>query len=76
MSVQKLCTLSVGQWGVVEQIEPDCPLRERLLLLGFAPGERVCRMYTDKKGFLSAYRVENSLIAVRKTDAASVLVRV
>ena len=74
MSLMKMHTLSLGQWATVDSVE-DSPLRAHLRQLGFERGERVCRIYTDSSAFLSAYRVENTLIALRKNDAASVLVR-
>ena len=75
MSVKKLDMLSPGQWAVVYRVE-NSPIQRRLEQLGFTKGERVCRMYTDRSGFLSAYRIENSLIALRRTDAESVLVQI
>ena len=70
-----LCDLSLGESGVIESIRPDSPICDRLMQLGFLSGERVCRGYTDGKAFLSAYRIGNTWIALRRTDASAVLIR-
>ena len=74
MPLQKLYTLPLGQWANVREVETDSPLYDRLRRLGFQENVRVCRMYTDSADFLSAYRIDNTMIALRRCDAAAVLV--
>ena len=73
MSCTAMCNLAVGQSGTIERVG-DTPFGERLVQVGFVPGERVCRAYSDAHGFLSAYRIGNTLIALRRPDARSVRV--
>lgn len=75
MSVIPMCALAVGQTGEIVRVADGARLGARLRQVGFAQGERVCRAYTDARGFLSAYRVGGTMIALRRSDAGSVLVR-
>lgn len=75
MSIQPLCDLLPGQCAVIERVTASEPLRARLGQLGFLPGERVCRSFGDAYAFLAAYTVEGACIALRRPDAATVLVR-
>ena len=70
-----MCALAVGQAGEIVQVDDGARLGARLRQVGFVRGERVCRAYTDAHGFLSAYRVGGTMIALRRPDAESVLVR-
>ena len=74
MPLQKLYALPLGQWAKVREVKKDSPLYDRLNQLGFQENVRVCRMYTDGAAFLSAYRIDNTMIALRRCDASAVLV--
>ena len=68
-----LSTLKAGESASVASLVTPDPLRRRLLDLGFTPGARVCCLFTAPSGDPQAFVVRNTVIALRKSDAATVL---
>ncbi|MBC7337014.1 MAG: ferrous iron transport protein A [Clostridia bacterium] len=66
-----LADLQVGEVGIVKGISPQCRglQRRRLLDLGFVPGTRVVAELRSPSGDPTAYRVRNTLIALRRDQA-------
>lgn len=71
-----LADLSLQEEGTVIGLSPACRglSRRRLLDLGFVPGTRVCAELCSVGGDPMAFRVRNTLIALRKTQAALILI--
>lgn len=73
-----LSDLKPGAQATVLGLMPDCrgQERQRLLDLGFVPGTKVASEMTSPTGEPTAYRVRDSLIALRREQARHVRVRV
>lgn len=71
-----LAELNLHEEGVVLGFAPACRglARRRLLDLGFVPGTRVRAELSSIGGDPTAFRVRNTLIALRKSQAALILI--
>ncbi len=74
---QPLSQLATGATAEVVALAPACrgDTRRRLLDLGFTPGTRLTAALDTFAGDPRAYRVRGTLIALRREQAAQVLVR-
>ena len=73
--VTSLPELPVGEWARVDRVSAPPAMARRLMELGLIPGTRVCRVAVSPAGDPAAYRLRGSLIALRRRDAALILVR-
>ena len=76
LPVRPMSSLAIGQRGRVENISPGCLgiERRRLLDLGLVPGTVVSAEMRSPAGDPTAYRIRVALIALRRTQAAMILV--
>lgn len=70
----KLCDLKVHKVARVNEILPECRIKERLFDVGLIPGTRVECIYKSPLGGMKAYRVRGAIIAIRDEDCISVSV--
>ena len=72
-----LAELALGQEAEVLGLSQHCTGlgRRRLLDLGFTPGARIEAVLTSAKDSAHAYRIRETLIALRKEQAQDVLIR-
>ncbi len=72
--VVPLSQLTPGQRGKVIWLASNYLMKQRLLDLGFEPDEVLaCELSSSPHG-MKAYRVRDSLIALRKENAAEIFV--
>jgi DtxR family transcriptional regulator, Mn-dependent transcriptional regulator len=73
----RLSSLSVGETRRVAVISPACKglQRRRLLDLGLLPGTEITAVFTSPTGDPTAYRIRDSLIALRKEQADQIYVQ-
>ena len=69
-----LASLPAGSSADVAGIAPECRIKRRLADLGFCRGETVTCMFVSPLGDPAAYQIRGTLIALRRSDAASVAV--
>lgn len=71
-----LADISINHSAVIAEILPECTgqQRFRLLDLGFVPGAEVTAEMRSPSGDPTAYRVKNSVIALRKEQAMQIRV--
>lgn len=67
-----LAQLGLGQTARVARVASDYAGRERLLALGFVPGQPITAVQRSVFGDPTAYRAAGALIALRRVDAAQV----
>ena len=60
--------------GIITRLSDHSPMRRRLLDLGFVPGETVECMFPNIGNSLKAYGICGGVIALRRGDAAGILV--
>ena len=74
--VQKtsLAALQKGECARVTELLVQGGMRRRLLDIGLTPGTRVACELKSPSGDPAAYRIRGALIALRRRDAAQVLV--
>ncbi len=68
-----LFLLPEGGAGVVEEVFLPGEVRRRLMDLGLTPGARVTCLFSAPSGDPRAYMVRGSVIALRREDAAGVV---
>ena len=76
MPLITLPQMTQGEWGEITHTDTSLCNADRLTELGFLPGNRVCRLYSDRKETLSVYQIADACIALRGEDAACIQVRV
>ena len=69
-----LSRLPLGKTARVRSLSAKEPLRSRLLDLGFVPGSEITPLYAAPLGDPRAYRICDTVIALRQRDAATVAV--
>lgn len=73
--METLSRLPLGSSArIVKLLNPE-PLKTRLMDLGFVPGARVEALFAAPAGSPRAYGILNTVIALRKKDAALVEVQ-
>jgi DtxR family Mn-dependent transcriptional regulator len=72
----KLCDLATGEEAQIVSISPSCrgPERRRLMDLGILPGTRVIAELRSPNGDPTAYRIRDSLIALREEQARMIFI--
>ena len=60
--------------GTVKSINRHCPLYRRMLDLGITEGTRIQSLMRSPAGDPTAYIIRGAVIALRKKDAAHILV--
>lgn len=75
MNEMTLLSVPVGKAAVIESILPEGGTRRRLLDLGITPGERVECLFEAPLGSPRAYLVRGAVIALRRGDASTVMLR-
>lgn len=71
-----LASLKMGETAVIVGFTPDCPqeVRQRLLDLGFVRGSRIEVENESPLADPVAYSIHNTQIALRRSDAAYVII--
>ena len=70
-----LSTLKIGEWGIIDNISPDCSLYRRLLDLGLVPGTKISCALKSPLGDPVAYFVRGALIAIRCEDSQNIILQ-
>ena len=60
--------------GTVIRLTEHGPMRRRLMDLGFVPGAKVENLFHNAGKSLTAYGIFGTVIALRRSDAAGILV--
>lgn len=71
----KLTSLQLGKKGTITKIEATDITRRRLQDLGFIIGAEIECILTSPLGDPRAYRINDSLIALRYGDASKIIVQ-
>ncbi len=70
-----LCDLRPGEGGVVRQLNTVGSMRRRLMDLGMIPGAAAVCVGVSPAGDPAAYRIRGAVVALRRADAATVLLQ-
>jgi ferrous iron transport protein A len=73
VAVKTLEKLPEGGAGRVIRIA-ECPIKPRLEGLGISEGASIAALFSAPSGDPTAYSVRGSVVAVRRSDAQSILV--
>ena len=71
---QPLCTLAEGAEATVSALMLDGMIRRRLQDIGLIAGARIRCLYRSPSGDPAAYLICGAVIALRRQDAAGVIV--
>ena len=66
--------LSINKSAVITEIDSDLCIAERLADMGFIEGARITAAFSGPFGDPVAYRVNNTVIAIRKSDCLLIIV--
>lgn len=69
-----LASTSLGERVYIHRLTATGTMRRRLLDLGFTPGNSIVPLYRSPLGDPTAYAVMGTVIALRSSDAETVLV--
>ena len=72
--MKTLNQLNPGQSAVILSLSTPGEMRRRLLDLGFVPGAGVRCLFAGPAGDPRAYLIKNTVVALRNTDAATILI--
>ena len=75
MPLIPLCHLHPGEGGTVHQLNTVGSMRRRLLDLGLMPSTTVVCIGVSPGGDPAAYGIRGAVIALRRADAATVMVQ-
>lgn len=67
-----LAAYSVGQEGIIEDVQGDEDVLFRLFTMGFTPGTRARVMLCSPTGETMVVRLRGCLFSLRRSDAACV----
>jgi len=67
-----LSHLPSGKSATIHRINGSGPMHERLCDLGFTPGSSVACLFSSVFGDPRAYRIKQTIIALRQADASQV----
>ena len=70
-----LADLEPGEWGIISGLSAQGEMRRRLQDLGFINATRVSGVQSSPLGDPRAYRVRETVIALRRKDAATILIK-
>ena len=67
-----MAMLKSGQTAIIHTVHGKGAMYERLCDLGFTPGSSVTCLYSSVFGDPKAYRIKQTVIALRKNDASMI----
>lgn len=70
-----LSTLKNNQSAVIDRLEGERTIRERLENLGFTEQSPITCLFASAFGDPRAYKIRNTVIALREKDARTILCR-
>lgn len=70
--IKPLSECSIGDCFIITELNIQGPLRRRLLDLGFVKGAEVSVVQKSPLGDPIAYRVSNTIIALRKDESSKI----
>lgn len=73
--ISTLSSLECGSGAVVSALNTEGAMRRRLMDMGFTPGSSVRALFRSCSGEPVAYLIHDTVIALRKEDAQSVIVK-
>ena len=73
-STIKLSELAIGANALVHTLENQKALKSRLMALGIYPGEALTPIFRAVCGDPTAYLIQNTVIALRRSDAEKIVV--
>lgn len=69
-----LLDLKIGEKGVVLRVDTEKCLKQRLRDIGFVKGSEVLLLHHSPSGDPRAYKIKNSVIAIRNRDAKNIII--
>ena len=69
-----LLDLKIGEKGVVLRVDSEKCLKQRLRDIGFIKGTEVLLLHRSPSGDPRAYKLKNTVIALRNTDAKNIII--
>jgi len=67
-----LSELPIGSQAIIKDIRITSKIKRRILDLGFIPGSKIRAIQTSPFGDPRAYKVKNTVIAIRNKDAKQI----
>lgn len=68
----KLSKLKSGEFAIITSVNPNCISAQRLVEIGFSAGTEVSAIIKGMSPHLTAYKVKNTVIALRDKTADNI----
>ena len=72
---KSLCDLKVGETAVIEAINTECLLKQRLHDIGIIKGSKIKVLHQSPSKNPKAYFIKGCVIALRNNDARHIIVQ-
>ena len=75
MMDKRLCDMAVGQTATIKRLTSPPGIRRRLLDIGCTEGTPVTCLFTGPSGEPRAYQIRGAVMALRREDAKTIIVK-
>ena len=73
--MKRLNDLKINEEGIIIKIDTNQNIRRRLMDIGFVKGERVKLILKNFGDNMRAYKIKNTVMALRVNDTKNILIR-
>ena len=73
--MKRLNDLKINEEGIIIEIDTNQNIKRRLMDIGFVKGERVKLILKNFGDNMRAYKIKNTVMALRVNDTKNILIR-
>lgn len=73
--MKRLNDLKINEEGIIVKVDTNQNIRRRLMDIGFVKGERVKLILKNFGDNMRAYKIKNTVMALRVNDTKNILIR-
>lgn len=73
--MKSLNDLKINEEGIIVKVDTNQNIRRRLMDIGFVKGERVKLILKNFGDNMRAYKIKNTVMALRVDDTKNILIR-
>ena len=73
--MKRLNDLKINEEGIIIKIDTNQNIKRRLMDIGFVKGERVKLILKNFGDNMRAYKIKNTVMALRVNDTKNILIR-
>lgn len=73
--MKRLNDLKINEEGIIVKVDTNQNIKRRLMDIGFVKGERVKLILKNFGDNMRAYKIKNTVMALRVNDTKNILIR-